>query len=133
MFAVTATSHTNAWAVGLQSRGGPATPLVLHWNGTAWKVQSSPSPGVTSRLLGVVATSATNAWAVGFQQHSNGSPELTLMEHWNGAAWKVVASPNPRSGLDHLNAVDMESPDDVWAVGMYSNGSSLRPLAFHRG
>lgn len=43
-----------------------------------------------------------------------------------------MASLNPRAGLNTLNAVDADSPHDVWAVGAYSNGSTLRPLAFQR-
>ncbi|HXJ64165.1 MAG TPA: hypothetical protein VNN79_10460 [Actinomycetota bacterium] len=132
LFGVTATSSTNAWAVGLQNHGTGQDQLVLHWNGTAWKVQSSQSPPGLSELHGVVATSATSAWAVGFRERTGGAPDQTLMEHWNGTSWKIVSSPNPRATLDRLYAVDAESPHDVWGVGTYSNGSSLRPLAFER-
>ncbi len=38
-----ATSATNAWAVGFIGGGGP---LILHWNGTAWK--RSPLPSTAS-------------------------------------------------------------------------------------
>jgi hypothetical protein len=132
LYDVAATSSTDAWAVGLQNHGTGQSELVLRWNGTAWKVQLSPSPRGLSELHGVVATSATNAWAVGYRARTGGSPDQTLLEHWNGTSWKIVSSPNPRAGLDRLLAVDAASPHDVWAVGTYSNGSSLRPLAFER-
>jgi hypothetical protein len=35
---VVATSARNAWAAGYSGSGiGPTKPLILRWNGTAWK------------------------------------------------------------------------------------------------
>src|SRR5207237_908816 len=60
------TSATNAWAAGDYSNGTSDQTLVLHWNGTAWKVQPTPNEGTMDNdLFGVAATSAGNAWAVG--------------------------------------------------------------------
>ena len=55
---------------------GPSAPievrfdyltLILHWNGTAWKVVKSPNAVTDSfnDLFDVDATSANNVWAVG--------------------------------------------------------------------
>ena len=38
---VTARSARSAWAVGASFRPNIATPLILHWNGTRWKVAPS--------------------------------------------------------------------------------------------
>ena len=57
---MTATSSTNAWAVGAL----PGTPIE-HWNGSAWKVVPSPGGSSPGQLFGVAATSPTNVWAVG--------------------------------------------------------------------
>ena len=52
LFGVAATSATNAWAVGYIAAG---PPLILHWNGTAWK--RSPLPRhARGRVDGVAAT-----------------------------------------------------------------------------
>ncbi len=128
---VSVNSATDAWAVGT-ANGGFA--LAEHWNGTAWKVVPTPDPpsGYGQSLSGVASISPTNAWAVGVQARTRTSPTRTLMEHWNGTSWRVVASPNPRAGLNTLFAVDADSAQDVWAVGEYSNGRTLRPLAFER-
>jgi hypothetical protein len=75
---VTATSASNAWAVG--STG--TKTLIVHWNGTAWKRVPSPTPAAGGFLGGVTATSARNAWAVG---RTGGK---TLIEHWNGVTWR---------------------------------------------
>ena len=66
LLGVAATSATNAWAVGNYSDGSVDLTLVLHWNGTAWKVQPTPNVGTMDNdLYGVAATSSGNAWAVG--------------------------------------------------------------------
>ncbi|MHB8600239.1 MAG: hypothetical protein ACYDER_25940, partial [Ktedonobacteraceae bacterium] len=40
----------------------------------------------------------------------------TLIEHWDGQHWHIVASPNV-GGFSLLNGVAALSPQDVWAVG----------------
>jgi hypothetical protein len=72
----------------------------------------------------VAATSATSAWAVG----STGA--YTLIERWNGTAWKQVPSPTPTSG-GSLNAVAATSGRNAWAVGSYGSGPSTRALIEH--
>jgi hypothetical protein len=54
-------------------------------------------------------------WAVG----SNAGGTVTL--HWDGKAWKVIASANAAGcNCGDLNGVAVVSPGDVWAVGSYS-------------
>jgi len=126
LFGVTATSATNAWAVGcagncFQGFGGIKT-LILHWNGVAWKQVPSPSPGRIGALNGVTATSASNVWAVGCAGHCFGpmATTRTMIVHWNGTAWKYVASPSPASN-SVLAAVTATSASNTWAVGYTRN------------
>jgi hypothetical protein len=117
---VTATSTTNAWAVGsYNSKSGEDETLALHWNGKTWSKVSTPNFGV---LNGVTATSATNAWAVGtYFTASNGTETLIL--HWNGKTWSKVTSPNPGGTCvscgTTLSSVTATSPTNAWAVGYY--------------
>ena len=74
---MTATSSTNAWAVGGYSGNGNARTLILRWTGTAWKQVPSPNPG-QSVLSGVAATSSANIWAVGNYVSSSGNKTLTM-------------------------------------------------------
>jgi hypothetical protein len=131
---VAATSPTNAWAVGGYGKKGASTGhgLIVHWNGKAWTVQASPNPAGSSGagLSGVAATSSTNAWAVGDYQYRNGTSVIwkLLIEHWNGKAWTVQASPNPGgSSSSRLSGVAATSSHNAWAVGDYGypNGSSV--------
>ena len=96
-----------------------------------WKLTASPSPGNDSNELdGVAAQSANDVWAVGNYQ-TNGVVQ-TLVEHWNGSAWSVVASPNPSSD-DVLTAITRVpgTQDDYWAVGQYFSVLSWQTLILH--
>jgi hypothetical protein len=64
----------------------------------------------------VTVLSPCDAWAVGFDQDTGGLDQ-TLIEHWDGAAWTVVPSPNVPGLNNELNAVRADSPADIWAAG----------------
>jgi hypothetical protein len=116
---VTATSAANAWAVGSWSAGHGNRTLVMHWNGTAWKIQTSPSPHRSQygvQLRDVAATSRNNAWAVGSWRtghHGSG----TLLEHWNGKVWNVQPSASNVSSNTALDGVAATSRSNAWVVG----------------
>ena len=129
---VAATSASNAWAVGRYHNGAADQTLIERWNGTTWTRVSSPNPGGARRenvLLKVTATSASNAWAVGY--YNNGTADKTLIEHWNGTAWKQVPSPDPSSSENVLLGVAATSATDAWAVGYYAVGRASQTLVAH--
>ncbi len=127
---VSALSASDAWAVG--STG--TKTLILHWNGASWTRVPSPSPagGVGSNLSAVSAPSASDAWAAGSYFTSSGESK-TLILRWNGAAWTVVASPNPGGTTGTaLLAVSALSASNVWAVGTTaSSGPVPKTLILH--
>ncbi|HMA38077.1 MAG TPA: hypothetical protein VKY74_26755 [Chloroflexia bacterium] len=118
--AVAVVAANDVWAVGYQDDwNSPFQTLVEHWDGTTWSVVPSPSPSTYNNLLyGVTAVAANDVWAVGYYYGANGL-EQTLIEHWNGSAWAVVASPNPGSATGVLYAVAGATMNDVWAAGYY--------------
>jgi hypothetical protein len=138
----------NVWAAG-RSRDGHA--LVEHWNGAAWSIVGTPDPvppaGSTfagATLTGISATSASDIWAVGSFSAAHGTvvDTFTLTEHFDGARWKVVSSPNVakpnqfNGARQVLNAVAARGTGDVWAVGQTidtATGSFLpdRTLILH--
>jgi hypothetical protein len=124
---VAASSRRHAWAVGDDASG----TLALRWNGTRWRHVASRNLGIEDVLNSVTAISARNAWAVGY--YNNRSVFDSLIEHWNGSTWKVVASPSPNPGTDNpLDGVAATSSRNVWAVGDYViNGTGERALAVH--
>jgi hypothetical protein len=114
VFAMTASSANDVWAIGsLVNLGtGLVSPLFEHWNGTEWTATTVESNN--QFLFGASADAANDAWAVGF----NGSDSITTSAmHWDGAKWKLVATPNVGEGTNKLNAVLALAPNDVWAVG----------------
>jgi len=73
--------------------------------------------------VATTALSSTDAWAVG-QSFTDSAGQQSLIEHWNGSAWQIVAS----SGLDSLNAIAAVSTNDVWAVGgLFNYGVGSHP------
>jgi hypothetical protein len=78
----------------------------------------------------VAALAPDNVWAVGFSTASTKPPPgqydvptETLIEHYDGTSWSVVASPNvgPNSQYqsNRLLGVTAVSPTDIWAFGSY--------------
>ncbi len=115
LHAVSASSPTNAWAVGFRTAPGEHTlALTRHWDGTSWKTVPSAHPGDYSFLWGVATLSPTDAWAVG--ETLGGATVLPFAEHWDGSDWTEVVLRN-RPGLGVLNAVSASGPNDVWMVG----------------
>src|SRR5690348_10045375 len=118
---VTATSASNAWAVG----GNNGITLIAHWNGTGWKQVPSPNGSNGANFLeGVAATSASNAWAVGSDTTNSSPGGEPLIERWNGSAWKVVAAPTFSGLTNGLNGVAAASATNAWAVGSFQDSSS---------
>ena len=121
---VAITSSRNAWAVGSYFPNFThSQPLIERWNGTAWLVQASPNPSGSDlrRLSGVAATSSRNAWTVG-SYHGSQFPKA-LLEHWNGSAWKIQASPKLR--FWKLFGVAATSSANAWAVGYDRHGALI--------
>jgi hypothetical protein len=89
------------------------------------RLQSTPNATPTEEQLhGVAADSSTDAWAVGSSSDDSFDTLDSLILHWNGSQWLQVASPNPSSTLNTLDAVRAVSATDVWAVGSYTNDST---------
>jgi hypothetical protein len=129
--AVTATSTSNAWAVGdFDNANGAEVTVTEHWDGKAWSVVPSANPGVLDQLNGVMATSTSNAWAVGDTQGAFGAEE-TLTEQLKSSAWKVVPSPNPGT-VSRLQSVAATSASNAWAAGFFLTAAGVQQtLAEH--
>jgi hypothetical protein len=130
---ISARSASDIWAVGSVATVAGTTvqtrTLVEHWNGTAWSVVTSRNATNSNLLTGVAAVAANNVWAVGYTVTTDGTgqPDRTLIEHWNGSAWSLVASPSPASN-DSLSGVAARSASDIWAVGTRQDRSGAIPI-----
>jgi hypothetical protein len=146
--AVLALAPNDAWAVGFSTPRKPQNAatltLILHWDGTSWKVVPSPNVGPKSQfqsniLAGLTANSANDIWAFGSYLESDGSgQQKTLLLHWDGSSWKIAPSPNPTKGdflSDSLNSGVTPSPGNVWIFGqedeIVQNSPGIQTLALH--
>jgi hypothetical protein len=132
LFGVSAVSPGGVWAVGVTlPPGGPARTLVERWQGRAWRTVPSPDrPSGGSFLNAVAALSDSDAWAVGLSR-SPGGPARTLVMHWDGRRWAIIASPNAGPGDNSLVSVAAASERDVWAVGYRDAKGVYRSLVEH--
>jgi len=98
----------------------------------AWHMQAGPADARGSHeLFGVSVASARDVWAVGVTLPSPGLAR-TLVERWQGRAWRTVPSPGRPSAASFLNAVVALSDSDAWAVGLSrSPGGPARTLIMH--
>jgi hypothetical protein len=116
--AAAATGPTDVWAVG-QTFDSAFTShgFIQHWNGSSWQ-RVTPAAGepAGTALLGVAALSAGNAWAVGLARDPATFDEATVVEHWDGVAWRLVPTPDLGTTA-RFSAVAAVSATDIWAVG----------------
>ena len=91
-----------------------------------WTGVPPPSPGASENELdGMRALGPCNVWAVGFYQNVTNGQILSLAEHWNGTAWKVMPTPSPDSDRNVLSAVGAATINDAWAVGQTGSNTFI--------
>lgn len=133
--AIVAISSTDVWAAGaywLPGRG-VQRPLLLHWDGVSWQRVPDDSAGVgfSAQAYGVTAHGPSDVWLVGATQEQRSAQPQTFIEHWDGAAWHRVPSPNANVNRNELEAVSASSATDAWAVGSFDDLSTTKPLSLH--
>lgn len=122
---VTCTSTSDCWAVGgyetFDGLNGVSRTLVAKWDGNSWTAFDSPYIGSQGNYLyDVTCLSASNCWAVGYY-YATSIGARTLIEHWDGASWTIVSSPNAGTDANFLYAVSCTSASNCWAVGTNSD------------
>jgi hypothetical protein len=123
IWSVTALSPTSAWGVGYALIGNHYQTLTEHWDGSSWRVLSSPDPGGAGQdnvLTAVTATSGSDVWAVGRYAGGDGQPLVPFAMHWNGGSWTEI--PLPVSGVQATDtnplSVSAAAPGQAWISGV---------------
>lgn len=129
---VSCTSSSACTAVGYLTNGSGSSAtqqtLVESWNGSAWKVATSPDQDSAANILsGVSCRSTQVCTAVGVYADGSG-PEQTLIESWNGTSWAIVPSFDQGSGSNSLSAVSCTSTSACMAAGSFVDSSSTLTL-----
>jgi hypothetical protein len=123
--ACTASDSCDAIGYSVNSSGVGVT-LAEGWDGTSWKIQTTPNPEGAVRgsfLQGVSCPAADSCTADGYDTNSSGV-ESTLAEGWDGTSWKIQTTPSP-GGADEsqLSSVSCTPAGDCTAVGFYTDSS----------
>ena len=89
-------------AVGSYTASPEGDGFAELWNGTVWKLETTPVPvGTTSAdFTGVSCASITQCEAVGNYTTSSGSQ--TFSDGWNGASWSTQPVPQPGKGNEPM-------------------------------
>jgi hypothetical protein len=123
---VSCPTTTSCEAVGYYRKSGVYRALAAVWNGTEWKLQTTPEPvgALSAQLEDVSCTAAGACTAVGNYKNSSGTT-LSLAERWNGTEWKIQTTPNP-TGAKKTEAagVSCATAESCVMVGRYENSSS---------
>lgn len=122
LFGIAAISASDIWAVGqYEARPGFFQTLLEHWNGRGWSTVASPDVDYFNTLTSVIALSSTNVWAVGASSSAPNQEGHTLIMHYDGSYWQVIASPNVKAASNQLRGITAISANDIWAVGQYGD------------
>jgi hypothetical protein len=129
LFDSTSVPETNTiWIVGTTySTPTQSSDVFLRWNGTGWDIPISIPASLQNGLRGVAAASAKNVWAVGWSFPVTGG-QVAMTYHYDGRAWKRVATPVTGQPIDELTDVAFGRTGEVWAVGRSSDHVTANSL-----
>jgi hypothetical protein len=124
--AIDGTSASDLWAVGHTQNGDYSVkePLILRWDGSAWRIVPSPT-ALDASLEGVVALASNDVWAVGSKFSLTQFWHVPFALHWDGERWSNVDVPSPTAQGGRLFGIAALSPTKVYAVGQAPNIPSL--------
>jgi hypothetical protein len=115
--AIDAIGSDDVWAVGTHWLDSPqeTRSLIVHWNGTAWRVVDDGGLGHVqlTELDDVSMAAPDDVWAVGWDLSHGGTQVTSVFVHWDGSAWQLV--PAPVDG--NFSAVTALGSGDVWIAG----------------
>jgi hypothetical protein len=114
LVSVTALTKTDAWAVGATNKN---QPVILNWNGKAWKPVSVPGTSGFDPVA-VRAASPGNVWITGTSKSGAGVAHV-----WNGTtkSWRTISLP-----VNFYDAAVI-SATDVWGYGQNGFGCTTNP------
>jgi hypothetical protein len=111
---------------------GAQQTLSEAWNGSRWKIQSTPNPAgtVTGGFSSVSCTAAGACIAVGSYTLGNTAPPIPLAEKRSGGKWSLQSLPPPSGATSGaLFGVSCTGPAACTAVGYYTSSSGVFTLA----
>ncbi len=125
---VSCTAAGACTAVGsYKNSSGTRLSLAERWNGTEWKIQTTPNPASAKAVEagGVSCASAESCVMVG--SYENGSSvRVPFSETWNGTEWTVKTVSNPSGSVrTYATSVSCTSASACTLVGTFANSSEV--------
>jgi hypothetical protein len=114
-----------------EAPAGPSAPLAT---GAGWSPVTAPNMTATG-FQAITCLSSSDCWAVGNFYDGTTTVGRPMTEHWNGAAWSVVAAPAPTTTFSNqgtLEGVACASATQCWAVGEYQTNAGLQQPLIER-
>src|SRR5438094_688094 len=129
------TGPRDCWAVGYYFNGSVYRTLTEHYSSGVWRIVSSPNTSRTrtNQLNSVTCLNASDCWAAGVTSNSSGGQAKTLVEHYDGSHWVIVASADPSTSDNELSGVACVDASTCWAVGTFYDGTQYQTLIERSG
>ena len=116
LYAVSAASAHDVWAVGQQNSPAGDRPLVEHYNGRRWStVRTSHQPG-TNGLLDAVTAAHGRVWAAG-QTDDAALTGRPLVAHLTHGRFALDTLHDVGGAFSNLNGIAIDAHGSVWASG----------------
>jgi subtilisin family serine protease len=130
---ISCTSTTACTVVGTyKSSAGVVSSLAERWNGTEWKIQTTPNPAGAkeTEATDVSCASATSCVMVGDYVNSS-SVKVPFAEAWNGTTWSIQTVPNPvGSKATETEGVSCTAATACTLVGTNATGGTPAAVGF---
>jgi hypothetical protein len=114
---VSASSPSDAWAIGAIGEPNSDGAMVEHWNGTRWRIATTSAAGGDS-LTGIYDASASDVWIGGY-----GDIDPILL-HYNGTSWTRTTLPLPAGQAELIGPIKPRSGIDLWTAGAHFSPTS---------
>jgi hypothetical protein len=126
---ISCASITACTAVGYyETSTGLVHTLAESWNGTEWKIQTTPNESGFLNMLDSVSCTASTACTA-----SGGTYGSALVEHWNGTEWLIQKSINGRTGTNNIEGVSCATATACTGVGYDTEGSAEQKFDLAEG
>jgi hypothetical protein len=117
--AISASGLRDVWLAGAFDVGTDHVELAAHGHGATWSPTTTVRMGTGGVPLGIASRTAGDVWLVGaYNRRAYPYTERTMVQHYDGASWQGIRSPNAGPNDTRLNGVAVAG-STVWAVGSY--------------
>lgn len=125
-WSITGTGPDDVWVTAEADAGGTATPLLYHFDGRRWTVDTIPVPRKydVGWVANHIVTTKRGTVQVFGKTNDGGVPRGLLAAQWDGRTWQPISLPD----VDEVNAAGVDGSGKVWIAG-WPVGSSHTVLS----